>query len=174
MTQTEFLHDVADPDNHRPLLWLALEATKDSFDPVYEYGAGNGSTKYLRKYCQDDVRELWSYDNNLEWAIQHKSIFTSSWMYDHLYRKCSVALVDQAPGEFRKYSIEQLKDKATIIVIHDAEPDESMGYELHTIWHLFKYRVFVKGKKIWTAALSNHYDLTKHVGETIGDFTVSL
>ncbi len=174
MTQQEFLGGVIDAENHRPLLWLALEATSVSSLPVLEFGAGTGSTDYLRKYCSDTGRRFMSYDSNEEWAAKWKSRYIKNWMDSELYMRSSVVLVDQAPGEYRHQSMIKLKDDTQIIVVHDSEPDESMGYQLDLVWPHFKYRVFIKGTKIWSAAVSNHYDLTKHVGEMIGDFKVEL
>lgn len=174
MIQSEFIKDVNDADNHRILLWLALQQTSISVLPVSEFGAGYGSTAYLQKYCSDSGRKFLSYENDAEWAEKHGSIVIKDWMSEDLYMPYSVVLIDQNPGEYRHQSMVKLKDDAQIIVVHDAEPDYSMGYCLEEIWHLFKYRVFIKGQKIWSAAVSNHYDLTKHVGEMIGDFKVEL
>jgi hypothetical protein len=174
MTQGKFLENVTDATNHRPLLWLALELTKDSKNPVAEFGAGYGSTPYLIEYCKDANREFYSFDSNYEWALKWQSEFAESWLEPRLYQKYSVALIDQAPGEYRKESIKILKDDADIIVIHDAEPDYSMGYELETIWHLFKYRIITKGDKIWTAALSNKIDLTQHANTSILNFKIEI
>lgn len=172
MKQQEFLEGVSDPDNHRPLLWLAFELTKESKLPVAEFGAGYGSTKYLRQYCNDEKREFVSFDSNAEWAKQWSSIHTDNWLDPNLYKKYSVVLIDQAPGEYRHESMKILKEDAEIIVVHDAEPDYSMGYRLEEIWHLFKYRVFVKGEKIWSAAVSNHINLEEKTGQSIGNFKI--
>jgi len=47
MTKEDFLIDVQTWNDHLPLLWLALEATKDSELPVIEFGSGMGSTPYI-------------------------------------------------------------------------------------------------------------------------------
>lgn len=174
MTQSEFLKDVSDPDNHRVLLWLALELTKGNGKPVAEFGAGHGSTKYLREYCIDNYRPFLSFENDKEWAEQHGSIIVRDWVASELYGAYSVVLIDQNPGDYRHQSMVRLKDTTDIIVVHDSEPDESMGYLLETIWHNWKYRVFIKGAKIWSAAVSNHYDLTQHVGEFIGNYKIEI
>lgn len=174
MVQQEFLEGVTDADNHRPLLWLALQLTVNNKKPVAELGAGTGSTPFLRQYCKDTERDFWSFDSNLDWAIKWKSEWVENWHQERIYQPYSVVLIDQAPGEYRHTSMIRLKDDADIMVVHDSEPDESMGYRLGEIWHLFKYRVFTKGDKIWSAAVSNSIDLTKHVGESIGNFKIEL
>jgi hypothetical protein len=163
MTQDEFLKDVSDPDNHRVLLWAALEMGKEcgSSGDVAEFGAGGGSTPYLRQYCKDENIEFHSFDSNKEWATIWGSIHISDWERGKCYAPYSVLLVDQAPGEYRHITIRNLKDYVGIIVVHDAEPDESMGYRLSEIWPLFKYRIFYKGKKIWSAAVSNSIDVNQ-------------
>ena len=58
MNQMEFLKNLQadNNDNHRVLLWKALECTKGE---VVEWGAGWGSTEYLRSYCKIFEREPW-------------------------------------------------------------------------------------------------------------------
>jgi hypothetical protein len=161
-------------NNHRPLMWLALELTKGSKLPVGEFGSGHGSTTWLRHYCKDDGREFYSYDNNPEWGDQFGSQYTSNWDDPRLYRDSSVVLIDQGPADARKDSIRFLVNKADIIVVHDAEEEPNNNYHLHEIWHLFKYRVRLKGPKIWTAALSKKIDLTKYANTFVGEFKIEL
>jgi len=170
----EFLDGVHDGDNHRPLLLLALEITEISKNPVAEFGAGTGSTPYLRKFCEDASREFVSFDSNKEWAEKWGSEYIESWRDEKLYKPYSVVLIDQAPGEYRHESMIKLKDDAEIIVVHDAEPEPKHGYRLEEIWHLFKYRVFVKGDKIWAAAVSNSIDLTQYVDTEFDGYKIEL
>lgn len=175
MTQAAFLNEpILESENHRPLLWLSLELTKDNPNPVAEFGAGTGSTLYIRKYCEGSKREFFSWDSNKEWAAKWKSVCVNSWLSDFLYLNYSVVLIDQAPGEYRHKSMERLKDKSAIIVVHDAEPEMDASYHLEEIWGLFRYRVFTKKDKIWTAAVSNFVDLHKFQNEIIGDYKVEI
>jgi len=172
MTQAEFLEDVEDISSHRPMLWFALELTSISALPVLEFGAGFGSTEALRRYCESDGRQFISYENNLEWAEKHGSTYTDNWLDPRLYQKCSVVLIDQGPAEDRKYSIGLLQNDAHILVIHDAE-EPGVSYRYDTIWHLFKYRIFTKGA-VWTAAVSNHIDITTYDQTFIGPFKLEV
>lgn len=174
MLKSEFLHDIQPAWNHRSLLWLALELTQNDMNPIGEFGAGSGSTPFLQKYCQDANRNFISYDSNKGWAEQWGASFVNDWNQEELYVPYSVVLIDQAPGEYRHISMVKLKDLASIIVVHDAEPDYSMGYRLEEIWGHFKYRVFHKGEKIWSAAISNSIDLTKHDGTFIENFKIEI
>lgn len=161
MNQYDFIGELDEVGSHRPMLWFALELTHISSLPVVEYGAGYGSTAKLRQYCHEHERPFRSYDNSMEWARLHDSLYILDWLSDGLYEKSSVVLIDQGPAEMRKESIKKLQNDAQILVIHDAEP-QSESYRLWEIWGLFKYRIFIKSENIWTAAVSNHIDLTKY------------
>src|SRR5688572_10465804 len=104
MTKEDFLKGVANWDNHRVLLWQALEVTSGE---VIEMGCGDGSTPFLRKYCHDRKRMLWSYENNEEWFRRmqgyhgqgHHVVHVKDW--DEVSQKHihpSVVLIDHAPG----------------------------------------------------------------------------
>jgi hypothetical protein len=169
--QQAFLENVKNWDNHRPLLWLSLEATKTSEKPVLEMGCGEGSTPYLKEYCEKNNRTLISYDFNKEWADKYNAIHVEDWdAIQHYYY--SVILIDHSPGERRYIDIENLKDKAKIIVIHDSEP-EATGYMLDKVWHLFKYRCDVKTDGAWATAVSNSFDVTQWKNESIAGFLIS-
>lgn len=164
----------ADGDNHRALLWLALDLTKESVHPVMELGAGDGSTPYLRDYCRESGREFISWDSDKHWGEQWDSQHTESWHNPKVYGKRSVVLVDQGPGEDRKESIKILQQDAEIIVVHDAEPDNENCYQLYTIYPLFKYKILTKGEKVWTAALSNQINLFEHQNTFINNQRIEL
>lgn len=175
MDKKSFLNEpILESENHRPLLWLALVLTEYSKSTVAEFGAGTGSTPYIRKYCQDNDRGFIAFDSNKEWAEKWGAELVDNWNKDELYTDYSVVLIDQAPGEYRHQSMIKLKDKAAIIVVHDAEPEMNDSYLLESIWGLFKYRVFTKKDKIWAAAVSNHIDLNKHEGEMIGSYKIEI
>jgi len=152
MTKDEFLKDVGNWSNHRYLLWEALEKTTGR---VVEFGSGEGSTKFLSKYCQDNKRDFLSFDSNLEWANNTGAQFISNW--DRLdLQNIDVLLIDHAPGERRWIDIEKYKDIAKVIVIHDSEPS-GHGYMLDKIWHLFPYRIDTETTGAWATLVSNHF-----------------
>ncbi len=174
-----FLKDVSNWNNHRPLLLKALQATTG---PVLELGMGEGSTQYLHDYCAAQGRSLESYDNNFEWTSQFGTLadgkhrlfcvgdnFESKRLFE---KKWSVVLVDNAPGESRWKLIEALKDYAEIIIVHDSEP-EATGYMLNKIWGLFEYKVDTPNlgdDKAWATAMSNTIDVRKWAGEEHGGY----
>jgi len=172
MTQENFLKDVSNWNNHLPLLWLALEATIRSPYPVVEYGSGNGSTNYLRQHCFDNSREFISYDNNAEWAEQMGSILISDWSTADIYKRSSVILVDNSPGESRHEIMAIMKDRSDIIVVHDSEP-AATGYLLDKIWPLYKYRINLTGGNTWASAVSNTIDLSIFVDQIFGEYKVT-
>lgn len=165
MKQEVFLKNLQadNNDNHRVLLWKALEATKGD---VVEFGAGWGSTEHLRAYCKHYERDFTSFDNGLEWAKLHNSTYVPNNNWDSVHAWGSVILLDHAPGERRGDDMARLKDKFEIIVVHDSEPvgAGNYGYEKH--WHLFKYRADVRTEGAWATAVSNTIDVTKWDGFT--------
>jgi len=168
MTRDKFLEEMSGDNNHRLLLWEALEETKGQ---VVEYGAGHGSTKYLKQYCKDNKRKFLTFDNGKEWAKIHGSKFVEDWGV--LNPTGSVILIDHAPGERRVVDIELLKDNFEIIVIHDTEPIGAGDYKYETIWHLFKYRVDVKTDGAWATAVSNTIDVSKWAGKEYKEYKIS-
>jgi hypothetical protein len=176
MTRNEFLAELGSWSDHRVLLWESLEKTKDSKLPVAEFGAGDGSTPYLRQYCLDNNREFFSYENHKEWSEKCGSIFIENWNTADIYKEYSVCLIDESPGEHRHEAIAILKDKSEIIVVHDSEK-AATGYMLEKIFPLFKSRVNcinVNGEGAEASALSNHYDLSGWEGITFGEFKIIL
>jgi hypothetical protein len=173
MNKEEFIADYSSWDDHRPLLWLALEETRYSQFPVIELGAGGGSTPYLRQYCSDNSRQFISYDYNREWADSMGSNLITNWSTADIYKRCSVLLVDHSPGEHRHEAIAIMKDLADIIVIHDTESD-AVGYMYDKIWRLFRYRINFMVGTVGASAVSNSIDLSKFVGEQFGNHKVTL
>lgn len=172
MTKESFLQNPDAWSSHRPLLWEALEATKDSPHPVLEMGCGNGSTPYLRQYCQDNDRNLRSIDNNPDWALKFGAELISNqwdsglWFYKQQY---SVVLIDHAPGEKRHDALQLFSAfpiHFEIIVIHDSEIPgwNASDYKVRPLFKNFKYMIDDKPKEKgapWTTALSNTVDVSK-------------
>lgn len=168
MTRKDFLNNFANWDNHRALLWPALEATSGI---VLELGCGDGSTPYLHRYCEEKGRMLYSYDYDLNWSEKFKHFLSPNhsigWITDwdlvsEAHPSPDVVLVDHSPGERRYIDIERFANKAKILVIHDSEP-AATGYMLAKIWHLFKYRIDYKTEGAWATAVSNFIDVSKWV-----------
>ena len=156
--ETDFF-DITNWNNHRPLLWLALQATE--IGKVLELGAGDGSTPLLRKYCKQYDRPFFSYDNNLEWATKHEAEFVPDWESHPMWQsQYSVAFVDHAPGEHRHLAIHHIMARSDIIVIHDTEP-AATGYMLDKIWPMFRHKVNLRrldAQGAWASAVSNSRD----------------
>lgn len=168
--------------SHRPLLLLALEATRGSPHPVAELGAGHGSTPYLNRYCSRSKRKLVSFENNQKWSEEFAKFdgnyfqrIYGNWDNAPLDQDWSVALADHAPEGRRHVDITRLAHKAAIIVIHDTEP-RSSGYMLEKIWPLFKYRSNIVTEEPYadSAAVSNFIDVTKWSGTRFVDYPYAV
>lgn len=169
MSREEFLTEVSDWSNHRYLLWPALEATKESPYPVLEMGCGDGSTPYLKQYCQDNNRRLRSMDNDPHWAAKFGAeVISDDWNYQKWFYKqqYSVVLIDHAPGHKRREALELFASFPAhfqIIVIHDSEPRgwNASDYRVRDIFNKFKYKHDFIGqdKGAWASWLSNDYTL---------------
>lgn len=153
----DFLKDVKNWDNHRPLLWWALKQTEDSTLPILEMGCGEGSTPYLQDYSYRTGRPLISYDNNKDWAEKYNAIYVKDWNAVQ-HPNYSVVLIDHAEGERRWIDIQQLSNKADYIVIHDSEP-AATGYMLYKIWHLFPFRRDLKTDGAWATIVSTRHPI---------------
>lgn len=164
MTKEEFLKDVQNWDNHRYLLWPALEATKGL---VVEFGIGHGSTPYLSGYTQSRARHLVSYENNKEWFDKfngnfvHEINLVKDWDLVVLPFEVDVILIDHAPGERRKIDIAKYSHKAKIIVAHDTEPAADHGYQMRAELKKFKYAVEYESQGAWASMVSNFIDVKK-------------
>lgn len=165
MTREQFLQGVENWDNHRYLLWDALETTVGE---VVEMGCGHGSTPFLREYCKDKGRMLYSYESEFEWFKRfqhmedriHKVIHVTDW--DDVAKRHispSVVLIDHAPGERRKIDIGLFMNKAHIIVMHDTEPAADHGYQMRQYIEYFKYWRDHKSLGAWASIASNFVEV---------------
>lgn|SRR3990167_524894 len=189
MNKENFLKEVSDWNNHLPLLWLALEETKDSNGDVMEMGMGDGSTRQLHEYCKENKRVLYSFETDEDWMkrfidLHGKNHIMTRIINDwHIAKDIcpdpSVILIDHAPGERRIVDVKRFAEvKDCILVLHDTQPPPTAAdYGWEKIWHLFKYRVDLTcpvnpepapdgtlHNRTWASAVSNSYDVTKWKG----------
>lgn len=167
MTKEQFLDGVENWSNHRILLWEALERTKDSPHPVMEMGAGKGSTQFLRQYCKDNNRQFVSFESDKDYARDYGSIWIPDWdVMQWFYKKqYSVVLVDEAPGDHRKETLELFARHPIhfdIIVIHDSEPAgwNASNYQVRPLFDRFRCVYDLKSdvpEGAWATWLSNDY-----------------
>ncbi len=187
MDRNKFLEGLAgdDWDNHRILLWLALEQTKTG--AVMEFGCGDGSTRQLSEYCKANNRMLYSFETEQKYidkfadcaSDMHKfTRIINNWhIAQDICPNPSVMLIDHAPGERRIVDMKNYSDKDFgIMVVHDTQPPPTSadyGYEL--VWPLFKYRVNLEVVKhesghnrTWASAVSNVIDVRTWAGIDTG------
>lgn len=167
MSKEWFLSGLEGWNSYLPLLWEALEATDGE---VIELGMGDGSTKKLHEVCKG--RKLYSYENNLEWyrkfehlrTSQHAIEYTQNWLEPierHRYT-IGVLFSDEAPGEIRKYNIAMFCNTAKVIIAHDSEKLNEIGYRYDLVKPLFKYhRQYEHSSGTHAAAFSNFVDVTR-------------
>ncbi len=124
---------IYDPySTHQPILYEALLRTSGT---VVEFGCGEGSTKLLHRFCGEQNRQLFSFDNNRAWLnkylgytsplhkfafVENIDRFLAKTKYE-AWRHCDVLLVDQSPMENRYEVIQALKSTAKFIVLHDCD-----------------------------------------------------
>lgn len=162
MIKADFLEGVEEWNNHKYLLWQALELTSNSKLPVAEFGAGDGSTKSLRSYCNINNRQFISYESDAEWAKKCDSILINNWDTADIYIDYSVVLLDHANGE-RSEAAAILKDKAEIIILHDSEQYGNGNYHYKNCWWLFKYKLHLETGKTGATMLSNKINIVEKI-----------
>lgn len=176
MTKEQFTSNLSHWNSYLPLLWMALENTTGD---VIEAGMGNGSTHKLHDYCQVKLRDLSSYESDLEWyrkfedfrtgyisgAIHRIEYVGNNWeiMIERHREPIGVLFSDEAPGEMRKYNISMFCNTAQVIIAHDAEPSNDGGYKYSLLKPLFKYTKLHEFPGASTAAFSNFIDVSQWV-----------
>lgn len=158
MTKEDFLERLGNWSNHRFLLWPALEATKHLKLPILELGCGQGSSPYLTQYCKDEGLERMAYDFNREWADLCGGVYVENWDIIPWRRDYAVALVDESPGEQRKFSLQRLHH-VQIVVAHDTEPAADYGYLMRDQLKKFRYMLDYESEGAWATIVSNFIDV---------------
>ena len=168
MTKEKFTECLSGWNSHLPLLWQALESTDGE---VVELGMGIGSTPQLHEYCHNAKRQLFSYDNNLEYYKKfeflrkpgHAIEYTQDWLEPverHRYM-LGVLLSDEAPGHMRKYNIAIFAQNVHVIVVHDTEVKHDHGYLISLVRPLFKYSRDYVFDQVGATAFSNFIDVSQ-------------
>ena len=180
------LDDVHNIDNHRVLVYLALELTRDSPHPVLEMGLScelSAARQALHESCEVEKRHLVSVDEDLlacaaarHLNSPHHEVRCCAWdVFPIESGLWSVASINHAPGERRRFDALRLKDRCQVIVIHDTEPSADHGYKFSEIWGEFRWRVDVKTPaSCWASAVSNSLDLSIWRGVKLAGYVVSL
>lgn len=152
---------VDDYSSHRPLLYAALLNTDGI---VLELGSGMGSTPLLLDYCNKNNRVFYSYDSNEEWARKTNSIWLPTWDLDTWRIGCGLCFIDMAPGEWRADALMIMKNRASVIVIHDTEEYAQRVYGIVEALKCFKYQhaLHIPAHPS-TSALSDYIDVSQWI-----------
>ena len=156
--------DFSNYGSHIPVLCRCFTELRESNGNVLELGAGDFSTPLTHEFCIN--RNLLTLDSNEQWVEKFKYLST----YKHVIRKVNgwkdlkaykemwdIVLVDQLPGEYRRYSIDALANNAKLIICHDTENwDNVYGYKF--VLPSFKYLVEYKWHSTRTMVVSNFID----------------
>lgn len=153
---------------HFPMLIRAIQETKGT---VLELGSGIFSTPLLHWMCFGEKRKLITIENYrhyLEFAEKfstdwHTVEYISPFEQKVIPGEFGVVFVDHSPKKPRTRGDDALlyKDKAQIIVLHDAGLDPYEKYGYLPIYKEFKYISHWEGCLPHTTVLSNFVDVTK-------------
>lgn len=150
-----------DYDSHKPLLWLMIELGHPQ--NIVELGCGFGSTPMFEKW-EELGGVFLSYETNKEWADKFPSTNHIENYGDLLFMGIGLLFVDCAPGELRKELVNDFRNSAEIIVVHDTEEGAEYVYGMKDCLSKFKYRIDYKPEKApHTTAVSNSIDITKWI-----------
>lgn len=139
---------------HLPALMYALARTTG---PVIEVGSGLFSTPVLHGYCFGGWRKLTTVESDPLWREWMQERFTADWhqivpaIPDGEF---DVALIDGAPASSRGPTIEALRSRCRLLVIHDTN-DPGMGLDLSG----FKWRRVWRDLAPWTDVVSDSVEL---------------
>jgi hypothetical protein len=159
-------------NNHLPMLLLGLHLTEGL---VIELGSGEGSTPFLKAYCEANKREFRSYDNNKDWCAKTGAEYVEDWepiIFELSRIHRGLVFIDHAPGERRfKDAIRMLG--ADIIVMHDTEEGGAGDYHWEVVWPNFRFRLNYNksGGGAGATAVSNTIDLNRYRGLSLGPYT---
>lgn len=153
---------INDWDSHKPALWLVLTNCEDG-ETFVEFGAGLGSTPFIKEYCEENVRAFYSFDTDMEWAEKTGAIYIPDFKSLEFNPTPKVLFVDGKPGEERKDLIGIHKD-TPIIIAHDTESGADYVYGMSEILSQFKYRVdYCPIGKPQTTIISNKVNIEEWV-----------
>ena len=154
---------------HFPLL---IKVIQNSTGPVAELGTGLFSTPLLHWLCFDNKRPVFSYESYIHYfnfakqfsTDSHKVIFVKDWDTHPFEEKYGVVFIDHSiPKRVHTRGDDALKfkDKADLIVLHDAGSESNPKYGYDAIYPHFKYRYDWTGEVPHTTVLSNTIDVKK-------------
>ena len=134
--------------SHIPVLVKAIEMTKKD---VLELGVGWGSTPILHWLCASKNLGLMSLESDGKWLKKFEEFETDEHLLAEFdfakngldvlgFDKFGVVFIDHRPARKRRSSALYFKDKADIIILHDAELADHPAYKYTSMYKQFKYK----------------------------------
>lgn len=117
---------------HQEYLGKELDNLKDG-SIVLELGVGYGSSPLMYEFCKKNSNSLvYSFETNLEWFDKMFDVYGDlpNYIFNSIYnwqdlekyvteKKYDLTFVDQSPWMSRIESIDFLKDKCNLFILHD-------------------------------------------------------
>lgn len=135
---------------HLPLLAWAVGRTSGA---VLEFGSGEYSTGLLHTAVVKRDRILVSGEIKADWHARIKGLFPAhrNWIYDLVddwamwkrpedsdFPIWSVVLIDHWPSKRRNLDLVRMAHRASLVVVHDAEPATPYGYQFDHYAHRYQ------------------------------------
>jgi len=164
-----------DYGTHLPLLVQAV--SKQQTGLVVELGCGVFSTPILHALCRQAGLMLYSLETDPEWCRQFTHLAWQGHLFPELpaiskqapqilwepvWRQAlatlgqtplGVVFVDQAPAAARIWTMQQLRERTAVFVVHDTECQRD--YEYEPTLSSFRYRKDYKRLTPWTSLVSD-------------------
>ena len=148
---------------HLPVLCRVLDRLQPK--KILELGAGDFSTVILNAYVTgNEERSLLTLENNPDWLSQlvwmgnkqHTLRQVKDWTTPEP-KAFDLVLVDQAPEEDRKLSLQQYAETARVVIVHDAHHHD----RYRSLFALYAHGVHDRRFDMGTSVLSNYFDVAR-------------
>jgi len=157
----------ASEGSHIPVI---IKVMQISDGPVLELGTGMNSTSVFHWLCNEQGREIDSYESNkmfhrhawnyhTDWHRIHK---VEDWDKDlKIDKHWGVVFIDHAPGKRRVEELIRVANNAEFVIVHDTEKKSDWHYNYSRGFPNYKYRFDYTKAYPHTSVLSNFRDLSE-------------
>jgi len=146
--------------SHLPILSRVMEVSKG---PVMECGMGAHSTPIMHMFCQEQGRQLYSYEENPEWYKAHWAWATSFHKIEFVVNWDSIPIESQHWGvifidhaaERRAIDAIRAAKFADFVILHDSNGRYQGEYHYEKVYPFYTYRYIYHKTVNHTTILSN-------------------